>query len=31
VWFVDVSAITEPDLVEPAVATVIGGHGGVIT
>ena len=29
-WFVDVSAITEPDRVEPAVATVVGSHGGVI-
>jgi predicted ATPase len=30
VWFVDLSAVSSADLVEPAVAAAIGGHAGVV-
>jgi predicted ATPase len=30
VWLVDLSAVTEDDLVEPAVASVLGGQGTVV-
>lgn len=30
VWFVDLSAVSSPELVEPAVSAAIGGHAGVV-
>jgi predicted ATPase len=29
-WFVDLSAVSAPDLVEPAVAATVGSHAGVV-